>query len=49
MRDAVTGVDDRADLGGDGRLRLIGGDEVLERRADLVGADADVCHFVFLD
>ena len=37
-----------ADLGRRGLARLVSLDEVLQRRADLVGADSQFCHGVSL-
>ena len=45
VRDAVTGVDDDADLF-PRRPRLQGGDVALDRAADLVGGDRQLCHLV---
>jgi hypothetical protein len=46
VRDAVGRVDDRADLGRRGARGLVGGDEVLQRVTDDVGADGEICHGV---
>ena len=43
-RDAVTGVDDPADLGLVGLVRLVAGDELLQRVADLLGTDGELRH-----
>ena len=47
VRDAVGGVDDGADLGRRGAGGLVGGDEVLQRVTDDVGADRDSSAIVF--
>ena len=44
VRDAVGRVDDGADLGRRGAGGLVGGDEVLQRVTDDVGADREFCH-----
>ena len=48
MGDAVTGVGDVPDLGRGGLRRLVVRDEVLQGITDLIGADGDVCHGIFL-
>ena len=44
VRDAVGGVDHGADLGRGGLAGVVRGDEVGERVADVVGADAEIGH-----
>ncbi|OEI69570.1 acetylglutamate semialdehyde dehydrogenase [Curtobacterium sp. ER1/6] len=48
VRDAVARVGDVPDLGRGGLRRLVVRDEVLQGITDLIGADGDVCHGIFL-